>query len=125
MKGFKNSAFHKWAEKQGIYDEMLNEAIKEINQGSYEANLGSNVYKKRISLGNKGKSAGVQTTLAFKVHDKAFLIYGFAINKKENIDEKELKALKRLATIYLNLTEEELSRTVLRGELIKIEVHNG
>ncbi|MGC1183394.1 type II toxin-antitoxin system RelE/ParE family toxin [Legionella sp.] len=125
MNGFKNSAFHKWVEKQGISDETLNEAIKEMNQGSYEANLGSNVYKKRISVGNKGKSGGVRTILAFKINDKAFFIYGFAKSKKENIDEKELKALKRLATIYLNLTEEELSRTILRGELIKIEVNNG
>lgn len=125
MNGFKNIAFHKWAEKQGISDETLNEAIKEMNQGSYEANLGSNVYKKRISIGNKGKSGGVRTILAFKLNDKAFFIYGFAKSKKENIDEKELKALKRLAMIYLNLTKEELSRTILRGELIKIEVNNG
>ncbi len=125
MNGFKNIAFHKWAGRQGISDEALNEAIKEMNQGSYEANLGSNVYQKRISIGNKGKSSGVRTILAFKVNDKAFFIYGFAKSKKENIDEKELKALKRLATIYLNLTEEELSRTILRGELIKIEVNNG
>ena len=125
MNSFKNIAFHKWAEKQGLSDEILNETIKEMNQGGYEANLGGNVYKKRISIGNKGKSGGVRTILAFKVHDKAFFIYGFAKSKKENIDENELKALKKLATIYLNLIEEELSRTILRGELIKIEVNNG
>lgn len=81
--------------------------------------------KKRIPLGNKGKSGGARTILAFKINDKAFFIYGFAKNKKDNVDEKELKALKRLAKIYLNLTDEELARSVLRGELIKLEGTNG
>ncbi len=121
MDVFKNAEFHNWAKKLGITDEVLSEAIKEISLGGYEANLGGNVYKKRIPLGNKGKSGGVRTILAFKINDKAFFIYGFAKNKKDNIDEKELKALKKLAKIYLNLTDEELARTVLRGELIKIE----
>lgn len=125
MKAFKNAEFHTWAEKLNITDKLLSEAIKEISLGGYEANLGGNVYKKRIPLGNKGKSAGTRTILAFKINDKAFFIYGFAKNKKDNIDEKELKALKKLAKIYLSLTDEELARTVLRGELIKIEVNNG
>ena len=48
-----------------------------MNQGGYEANLGSNFYKKRISVGHKGKSGGVRTILAFKVNDKAFFMYAF------------------------------------------------
>jgi hypothetical protein len=125
MNVFKNAEFHNWAEKLGIIDEVLSEAIKEISLGGSEANLGGNIYKKRIPLGNKGKNGGARTILAFKMNDKAFFIYGFAKNKKDNIDEKELKALKKLAKIYLSLTDEELARTVLRGELIKIEVNNG
>jgi hypothetical protein len=113
MNVFKNAEFHNWAEKLGITDKVLSEATKEISLGGYEANLGGNIYKKRIPLGNKGKSAGARTILAFKVNDKAFFIYGFAKNKRDNIDEKELKALKKLAKIYLSLTDEELARTVV------------
>ncbi|MBX9704372.1 MAG: type II toxin-antitoxin system RelE/ParE family toxin [Silvanigrellaceae bacterium] len=125
INSFKNAEFHKWAEQHGISDEVLTDAIKEMNQGGYEANLGGNVYKKRISLGNKGKSGGARTILAFKINDTAFFIYGFAKNKKDNVDEKDLRALKKLARIYLGLTDEELSQAVVRGELIKIEVKNG
>jgi hypothetical protein len=95
MKVFKNTAFHDWTKKLDISDKVLNEAIKEINLGRYDANLGGNVYKKRIPLGNKGKSSGARTILAFKADDKAFFIYGFAKNKKENVDEKELQGLKK------------------------------
>lgn len=122
MNVFKNAAFHDWTQKLGIGDEVLKEAIKEINLGSYEANLGGNVYKKRIALGNKGKSGGARTILAFKINDKAFFIYGFSKNKKDNVDDKELQGLKKLAKIYLNLKDEELARAVLRGEFIKLEV---
>ena len=122
MNVFKNAAFHNWTKKLGISDEVLGEAIKEIGLGAYEASLGGNVYKKRIPLGNKGKSSGARTILAFKIDDKAFFIYGFAKNKQENVDEKELRGLKKLARIYLNLTDEELARAVLRGEFFKVEV---
>jgi hypothetical protein len=122
MKVFKNTAFHDCPKKLDISDKVLSEAIKEINLGRYDANLGGNVYKKRIPLGNKGKSSGARTILAFKTDEKAFFIYGFAKNKKEDVDEKELQGLKKLARIYLNLTDEELARATLRGELIKLEV---
>ena len=36
--------------------------------------------------------------------------------------KNELQGLKKLAKIYLNLTDEELAHAVLQGELIKLEV---
>ena len=58
MDCFKTVEFHRWLEKYAISDTALATAVEEMNQGSYEANLGGNVYNKRISLGNKGKSGG-------------------------------------------------------------------
>lgn len=125
MDCFKTVEFHRWLEKNAISDSVLVTAIEEMNQGSYEANLGGNVYKKRISLGSKGKSGGARTILAFKVDNKAFFIYGFTKNKRDNIDEQELKALKRAAKLYLGLTHQELVLAVSQGKLIKVEVKNG
>jgi hypothetical protein len=120
MKIYKNSSFSDWALKYSILDDALILAVKEMNQGTFEANLGGSVYKKRIAIGNKGKSAGVRTIVAFVVNERAFFIYGFAKNKLDNIDEKELKALKRLAKIYLHLTDGELSKAVQERKLIKV-----
>ena len=117
---YKGAAFSDWSTKHGISDEILILAINDMNSGAYEANLGGSVYKKRIAVGNKGKSAGVRTVLAFLANEKAFFIYGFAKSKLDNIDENELKALKKLAKIYLHLTEVELNKAVHESKLIKV-----
>lgn len=117
---YKGAVFSDWAAKHGISDEALVSVVNEMNSGAYEANLGGSVYKKRIAIRNKGKSGGVRTILAFLVDEKAFFIYGFAKNKLDNVDEKELKALKKLAKIYLHLTENELGKAVQNGKLIKV-----
>jgi len=119
MDVFKGLEFHRWAGKNGIPDQALLDAIEEMNQGSYEANLGGNVYKKRISLGAKGKRGGARTILAFKMDKKAFFIYGFAKSKRDNVDDNELKALKKMAKVYLNLSDDELDEAVKLGTLIK------
>lgn len=117
---YKGAAFNDWSVKHDISDEMLTSAVNEMNSGAYEANLGGSVYKKRIAIGNKGKSAGVRTVLAFLVNEKAFFIYGFSKSKLDNIDDKELKALKKLAKMYLHLTETELSKAIQERKLIKV-----
>ena len=125
MEIYKGIEFGKWVLKYAISDEVLMSAIEEMNQGSYDANLGGNVYKKRIALGNKGKRGGARTILAFKVNERAFFIYGFAKSKRDNIKEEELKVLRKLAKIYLNLTELELIKAVQDGNLIRVEQKNG
>lgn len=120
MRIFKGLAFSKWAKELGISDDTLTSSIKEIENGVYEANLGGNVYKKRISIGNKGKSGGVRTILAFKVNDKAFFIYGFSKSKQANVSPTDLKALKKLAKTYLNLMDIDLEKAIDEGKLVKV-----
>lgn len=94
MEIYKIIPFSEWAEEYNVSDELLIETITEMNNGLFDANLGGNVYKKRIPLDNKGKRGGARTIIAFKYNDKAFFIYSFAKNKQASISDKELKALK-------------------------------
>ena len=121
MKVFKTKWFAKWADKDNITDESLFKAIIEMNNGLIDANLGGNVYKKRIAKKDKGKSGSTRTILAFKIDDKAFYIYGFAKNKKDNVDIKELEALKLLAAEFLNYTDKKLFKALEKGELMEIK----
>jgi hypothetical protein len=47
-------------------------------------------------------------------------VYGFAKNERDNIDEKELKALKQLALSLLGWTSEQLAHALREGKLIKV-----
>ena len=84
VNAYKNKEFNKWAKKESLSDALLLAALDEMGRGLVEADLGGNVFKKRVSLG-QGKSGGARTLLAYKKDDRAFFIFGFAKNAKGSI----------------------------------------
>lgn len=120
MKIYKNKWFHKWASTEGVSDNQLTIAVKEINDGIVDASLGSNAIKKRIATAGKGKSGGARSILAFKTQDKAFFIYGFAKNKRDNISNVELKSLKLMAKELLSYNDRILSELVKQKKLYEV-----
>lgn len=120
MQVFKNRAFSKWAAKEGLGDEALLKAVAEITQGSVDADLGGQVFKKRVAVSGRGKSGGLRTLLAYRVGKRVFFVYGFAKNARANISDKELKALKLYASVLLNYSKAELIKAVNSGALIEV-----
>lgn len=126
MRVFRIKTFSKWAKKMALDDEALNVAILEITDGLYDANLGGNLYKKRIATQGQGKRGSTRTLIAFKKKDKAFFIYGFDKGTRSNITDKEERALKILGHSLLNWSDKELNKRIKEGSLIEItEVNNG
>jgi hypothetical protein len=121
MQVFKTKAFDRWATKIRLVNQSLRQAVTEIELGQYEVNLGGYLYKKRIALGNKGKSGGVRTIIAFKSESKAIFIYGFSKKQKANINQAELVALKKLAKLYFVYTEEQIKNILKIREFIEVE----
>ena len=64
MRIFKNKAFNKWADKEGLSDGALRIAVDEMECGLIDADLGGHLMKKRVAVGGRGKSGGVRTLLA-------------------------------------------------------------
>jgi len=120
MRIFKNIFFNKWAEEVGLEDRALQTAVTEISAGLYDANLGGHLYKKRVGLKGKGKSRGIRTILAFKKGDKAFFVYGFAKNKKPNIDEEEKKLCKKFANLFLSYSDNAIDTAIKNKEIIEV-----
>ena len=50
--------------------------------------------------------------MVYQQADKAFFVYGFAKNERANISDKELKALKLLATQLLGYTNPALVKAI-------------
>ncbi|CCU71767.1 type II toxin-antitoxin system RelE/ParE family toxin [Thalassolituus oleivorans] len=120
MRIFKTSHFSKWANKEGLSDETLLLAVSEIESGLVDADLGGNVYKKRVATNNRGKSGGSRTLLAYKAGNKAFFVYGFAKNARSNVTQIELKALKALAKELLIYSNKELVNAITYGEIVEV-----
>jgi len=120
----KTKLFAKWAAKEGLTDAVLVTAIEEINAGSVEANLGGEVYKKRIAMPGRGKRGSSRTILAFRQNDKAYFIYGFAKNERENLKPDEVKALKRYAKQLLEYDDKAMKKMLKTGTIIEV-ANNG
>ncbi|MBL4910889.1 MAG: type II toxin-antitoxin system RelE/ParE family toxin [Alteromonadaceae bacterium] len=123
MRIFKSKWFNKWAEKEGLMDKTLTEAITEMEDGLNDGELGGHVYKKRAAIQGQGKRGGLRTIIAFKVDDKSFFMFGFAKNQKDNIDKKELKALKLMAKDLLSYSDKQLKQAIEVSELIEVKNH--
>lgn len=123
MRVFKTKGLDRWARKEGLTDQAIGAAAREIASGQVEANLGRHLFKKRIARPGKGKSSGFRTIVAFKSEhgDKIFFVYGFAKNQQTNVTSVELHGLGIIARYYLEATEEILNNLLEYKELVEIE----
>ena len=112
--------FSKWASKQNIPTNELSKALNEVQQGRYEANLGGNVFKKRIRFEGKGKSGGGRTIICYKKNERVVFVHGFAKNEKSNVSKKELMAFKELSKVLLSLNSEQLKVAIENGNLVEV-----
>ena len=124
MRAFKIKAFVKWASGEGLSDDALASAVVEMEKGLIDAKLGGQVVKKRVALPGRGKRGSTRTLVAFRQGNKAIFIYGFAKKERTNISDKELRALKMLATELMSYTTATLTKATKAGELIEIEVND-
>jgi hypothetical protein len=116
-RAFKTKIFAKWMRKVGLKDQDLLLAILEMETGLIDADLGGDVYKKRIGLPGAGKRSGARTVVASKLYRKWFFLFGFVKNEKDNISDNELVHLQGAASRMLCLSDQELEESMLAGEL--------
>jgi hypothetical protein len=120
MRIYKNRAFSRWAAKEGLTDTALIGVVRELERGLVDANLGGHVYKQRVAVAGKGKSGGFRTLLVYQNNNKVFFVYGFAKNERANINDDELKALKKYAAELLSYDDTMLMRAVRAGALKEV-----
>ncbi|OVE77768.1 hypothetical protein BVX99_01725 [bacterium F16] len=112
--------FSKWSGKQKLADNALGNALNEVIDGFFEANLGGNLYKKRIAFQGRGKSGSGRTIICLKRGEMAVYLYGFGKNEKDSLSPKELKAFKTFAKVLLNLTNEQIQTAINNGDLTEV-----
>lgn len=116
-RAFKIKTFNRWMRKTDLKDEDLLFAVAEMEAGLVDADLGGNVFKKRIALPGMGKRAGARTLVAGKIFRRWFFIFGFVKNEKVSINDDELVHLQGTAKRLLHLTDKDIEEAILAGEL--------
>jgi hypothetical protein len=120
MRVFKTKPFARFANREGIEDRDLCEAVRRAEAGLIDADLGGGVLKQRIARRGQGKSGGFRSIVLYRRTDRAFFVYGFAKNHRANIERDELGAFRDLAKIMLGYDSGQIE-AALENELI-IEV---
>ena len=111
MRIYKTKFFKKWQLKSSdLNDESLINAVSEMNNGLFDANLGGNLYKKRVARKGLGKRSSYRTIIVTKFTDTWIFVYGFSKNELDNITPDELNNLKNLAHDLLNIPQAELTK---------------
>ena len=120
MRIFKNTWFDRFADREGITDDELTEAANLLEAGQADADLGGGVYKMRVARPGEGKSGGYRVIVFFRSEERTFFVYGFAKSDRDNINKKELRALKEKAKEALSFTDEQMRDRLRKRFFIEI-----
>jgi hypothetical protein len=94
---FKTKWVARFVRRERIDDAGLKEAIARAERGIIDADLGGGLIKQRVARPGQGRSGGFRMIVAYRTEDRAFFLYGFAKNERENIEDNELEALRVVA----------------------------
>ena len=116
----KRKDFAKWQAGEKLPDAALCKAVKEMEGGLIDADLGGLLYKKRVARPGGGKSGGFRTLLSARIGSRYVFLHGFAKNDKANITEDEKKALQFAGKVFLDLSGEALIKALQSGVLMEV-----
>lgn len=121
MYAYKTRTFARWMKREGLADRDLRDALTEMQNGLVDARLGGGLVKKRIARAGQGKSGGYRVLVATHFGERWVFMFGFSKNERDNIDDDELRLIKRLAATFLGLDESDLRNALTAGDLLEIK----
>ena len=121
MRILKSKWFATFARKEGISDAKLCKAVKDAEAGNIDADYGGGVIKQQIARPNEGKSGGYRSVILYRRGNRAFFVYGFSKNERENIDDDEEQGFKDLAKVLFALSDDEIAKLVKTGVYKEIQ----
>ncbi len=123
MSIYKTRSFARWVKREGLADRDLCDAVVEMQKGLIDARLGGGLIKKRVARSGHGKRGGYRVILASNLGDRWVFMFGFAKNERDNVDDDELRLMKRLASAFLEMDDRMLKQALTSGEIL--EIHHG
>jgi hypothetical protein len=121
MHTFKTKWFKKWADKKGITDSQLHEALIRVKAELGVVDLGGHIFKVRIGREGQGRSGGYRTIVIIKEQVRSLFIFGFEKNDMDNIDRSTLHDYKKYAKAFLEYGKQELAALRESGALFLLE----
>lgn len=117
---FKRKALARWLLAQGLSDAALCQAVREMERGLVDADLGGGLFKKRLAREGFGKRSGYRVLVAARWGSRYVWLHAYAKNERSDVRPDELKALRFAAGLFLGFGESELQAAVAAGVLVEV-----
>jgi hypothetical protein len=117
---FATKVFVRFARGERLDDMRLCEAIGRAERGLIDAELGGHLIKQRVARPGGGRSGGYRTVIAYRASQRSVFLYGFAKNERDNIGDRELDDLKKLARLYLTYSDAQIAVALESTELSEV-----
>ena len=120
MRIFKTKWFARFARKEPINDDMLRAAVREIEKGLSDGELGRGLIKKRVARAGEGKRGGCRTIIVYRTGSRSVFVYGFPKSARANLSPRELEAYRKLAQIFLGFSDADMEKALKEGEVEEV-----
>lgn len=97
----KRKDFARWQVGEKLPDAALCNAVREMECGLIDADVGGFLYKKRVARPGGGKSGGYRTLVSARIGGCCVFLHGFAKGDKANITQDEKRALQYAVKVLL------------------------
>jgi len=119
---FKTKWFSRFARKERLSDAKLVAAVREVEHGLQDGDLGGHLVKKRMARAGAGKRGGYRTILVYRRGNRVVFLYGFAKNEKDNLSPVELQEYQKAAQLYLRLSEADIGKALEEIDYVEKEI---
>jgi hypothetical protein len=117
---FKTKWLTRFSRRERISDANLSEAIDRAERGLVDADLGSGLIKQRVARAGQGRSGGYRMLVAYRSHDRAIFLYGFAKSEQDNIEPDQLLTLKEIAAGWLKANDRDIQKALNEDALTEV-----
>jgi hypothetical protein len=120
LRVFATKVFARFARSERLDDKRLCEVVERAERGLIDAELGGGLIKQRVARSGGGRSGGYRTVIAYRAAQRSVFLYGFAKNERDNINDRELDDLKKLARLYLGYSDAQIAVALQGAELREV-----
>lgn len=120
MRVFKTREFSRYARREGINNGQLCEAVRRMETGLVDADLGGGLVKQRLSRAGQGRRGGFRIFMAYLARRRAVFVYGFAKSERGNVRPDELDFWRKVASAFLGMDEAGLGIMLDEGEITEV-----
>jgi hypothetical protein len=117
---YKTKWMARFTRRERIGDDDLVEAVRRVERGLIDADLGGGLIKQRIARAGQGRSGGYRMVLVFKAAQRVVFLYGFAKSERENIEDDELQTLREIGASWLAASAQRIAKALQENVLHEV-----